>query len=184
MDGVFSLIDGIDIKGTHNLGSDAWLAIDDANHFIASCGSGVRFEILKTGKCTTIIIFSTTDVLTSSTIPYPKEYLLQLIDGITFNATMHVAPFTHLLGAFNVVVGYIHTTCISYTTIDDYNLAVVATIDVVYPRKAYGAVFHDVDTIFAQRFEMVLLQWLVVRVVAETIEHGANLHTLFTLLSQ
>ena len=184
MDRVFCLIDGINIKGTHDFRCNTWLTIDDANHLLTSCGSGVWLQMLKTSQRTTIIIFLSTYILACGTIPYSKEYLLQFIDGITFNTAMHIAPFAYLLGAFDVVVGYIHTTSISYTTINDYYLAVIATIDVVYPWKADRTIFYDVDAIVAECFEVIFLQWLIVGVVTKAIEHCTHLYTLTTFLAQ
>ena len=124
------------------------------------------------------------DVLMSGAIPDTQEDALQLVDGITLDATVHVAPFAHLFGALDVVVGNIHAAGIAYLAVDDHYLAMVAAIDVVDPRKADGRILHDIDAVGAQSLEVMLLQRLVVGVVAEAVEHGTNLDTLAALLAQ
>jgi len=63
----------------------------------------------------------------------------------TVDAAVHIAPFAHLLGAFDVVVSHVHSARIGYLSVDDYYLAVVAMQHVVDPRKAYRVEFEYLD---------------------------------------
>ena len=60
----------------------------------------------------------------------------------------------------------------------------VASVDVVDPRKTDGAILYNLDAVLAQGFEVALLQRLVVGVVAKPVEHGTNLYTLLALHAQ
>ena len=184
MDGVLGLTDGIDIEGTHDLGCNAWLTIDDTHHLTASRSSGIGLQSFETCQRTTIVVFHTADILVGGAIPNLHEDALQLIDGITLYATVHIAPFTHLFSTFDIVVCHIHTSRISDAPVDNDYLTMVTAIDVVDPRETDRAILNDVDAVIAQRLEVVFLEWLVVGVIAETIEHGTNLYTLTTLLAQ
>ena len=182
MNAVLRLIDGVDIEGTHNLWCDAWLAIDDAYHLTSFGGCGVGFQVRKLGLHTTTKVFHAADVLSRRAVPDAEEDTLQVVDGIALNATMHVTPFAHLLRTFYIIVSHIHAARIGYASVDDYNLTVVASVDVVHPGKSDRGVLHNVDTLFAQGFQMMLLQRLVVGIVAKAIEHSTYLDTLATLL--
>ena len=65
---------------------------------------------------------------------------------------MHVAPFSYLFGSLDVVVGNVHAARIGYLSVNDDNLTVVASEDVVNPRESDGGVFHDVDAIVTEGF--------------------------------
>ena len=97
---VLGLIDGINIKGTHDFGCDAWLTIDDAHHLLATRASGVGLQTRKMRERTAIEVLSTIDILARRTIPDAQEDALQLVDGIALDATVHVAPFAHLFRTF------------------------------------------------------------------------------------
>ena len=184
VDGVLRLIDGADVEGAHDFWRDAGFAVDDAHHLAPCRGRGVGLQPLEARQRAAAVVFHAADVLAGRAVPYPEEDGLQLVDGVAFDAAMHVAPFTHLFRTFNIIVGHIHAAGIGYLTVDDHNLAVVAAIDVVDPREADGGVLYDVDAVVAQRLEVVLLQRLVVGVVAKTVEHGPDLDTLLALFAQ
>ena len=97
---------------------------------------------------------------------------------------MHIAPFAHLLGAHNIVIGHVHTACIGNTTVDHYNLTMIARPDVVYPGKTHWVVLVDVDAVGTQTLDVMFLQWLVVRVVTKPVEQRTYLYTLLALLAQ
>ena len=69
MDAVLRLIDGVDIKCTHNFGCDARFTIDDAYHLTSFGGSGVWLQGRKIGERPTTEVFSTTDLLLGCAIP-------------------------------------------------------------------------------------------------------------------
>ena len=181
---VLGLVDGIDIKSTHNLGCHTWFAIDDAHHFITMCTGGVRLQSVEMGQRTTVIVFHASDVLTCCAVPYPEEDALQLVDSVTFYTAVHVAPFAHLFRTFYIIVGYVHASRIGNLTIDNNNLTMVATVDVVYPRETDRTIFYNLYARLTQGLQMALLQGLVVGVVAETIKHGAYFNTFLTFLAQ
>jgi hypothetical protein len=56
--------------------------------------------------------------------------------------------------------------------------------DVVYPGKADGVEFVDLDAVFVECLQVRLLQRLVVRVVAEAIEDGTHFYAFLPLLSE
>ena len=109
---------------------------------------------------------------------------MQVVDGLPLNAAVHIAPFTHLFRTFYIVVCHVHAARIGYLSVNDHYLAVVPSIDMVQPREADGRVFHNVDAVLAQGFQVVLLQRLVVGVIAEAVEHGTHLHAFFGFLPQ
>ena len=59
----------------------------------------------------------------------------------------------------------------------------VAPKDVVYPRKTDRRVLDNLYACIAQRFQMAFLQWLVVGIVAKTVEHGAHFDPLLYLFA-
>ena len=69
MDAVLRLIDGVDIKCTHNFGRDARFTIDDAYHLAAFGGSSVWLQAGKFGECAATIVFGSTDLLLGCAIP-------------------------------------------------------------------------------------------------------------------
>ena len=97
---------------------------------------------------------------------------------------MHIAPFTHLFRTFYIIVGYVHASRIGYLSVNDHYFSVISSEDVVNPRESDRGVFHNVYAVLAQCLQMVFLQGLVVGIVAEAVEHGANLDTLLALLAQ
>ena len=150
VDGVLGLIDGIDIECAHDFRRHMRFAIDDAHHLRALRAGGVRLQAFEDCRSSATIVFHAADVFTSRTIPNAEEDGLQFVDGITLDTAVHIAPFAYLLSAFDVVVGYIHATRVGYLSVDDHDFAVVASENVVDPRKSDGGVLHDVDTILAQ----------------------------------
>ena len=184
MNGVLRLIDGIDIERAHNLGRDVGLAIDDAHHLTTFGIGGVGLQVGELSQGASTVVFHAADVLARSAIPNAHEDGLQFVDSIALNATMHIAPFAHLLRTFYIIVGYVHASCIGYLSVDNHNLTMIASEDVVDPRESDGGVFHNINAVLAEGLQMILLQGLVVGVVAKTVEHGAHLDTLLALLAQ
>ena len=97
---------------------------------------------------------------------------------------MHIAPFAHLFRTFYIIVGYIHTTRIGYTPIDNHNLTVVTSVDVIDPGESDRGVLHNLNTFLAQRLQVIFFQRLVVGVVAKAVEHSTYLDTFPAFLLQ
>ena len=97
---------------------------------------------------------------------------------------MHVVPFAHLTGAFDVVVGHVHATRIGHLAINDDNLAMIAAQHMVDPRKGDGVKFVDFNTFGAYRVQVMFLQWTVVRRITKSIKQSSYLHTLSHFLFQ
>ena len=97
---------------------------------------------------------------------------------------MHVAPGTYLLRTFYIIVGHIHSAGVGRPSVDNHNLAVVAGPDAVDPGEADRVELMDVDAVFTQGFEVVVLQRLVVGVVAEAVEECANLNPFTPFLAK
>ena len=57
VDGVASLVDGIDVERPHNLGCYTRLAVDDAYHLMAFRTCGVGFQTFEHGWRTAPIVF-------------------------------------------------------------------------------------------------------------------------------
>ena len=97
---------------------------------------------------------------------------------------MHVAPSAYLFCAFDVIVGNIHTASIGNLAVDDDNLTMIARPDMVDPRETDGIEFDNVDAVGTELLEMMFLEGLIVRVVAETVEHSSYLDTLSAFLAE
>ena len=154
--GVLGAIKGIDVETSHDLIGGMRLAIGDADGLVTS---GDCLEVLRVGE-----------FFLCHPFPHSDEDGLQLVDGRTFDAAMHIPPFAYLLRSHDIVVGNIHTACIAYPSIDDDNLTMVTGPDVVHPGKPDGIELIDLDAVGMQFLQMFLFQRLVVGVVAEAIE--------------
>ena len=88
-------------------------------------------------------------VLARYLLPGMHEDAVKVVDHAALQTAMHVAPSSHLLGALDVVVGHVHSSCVGHVAVDDHNLAVVARPDMIDPRKADGVELIDVDAVVA-----------------------------------
>ena len=167
---VLGVVEGLDIETAHDLVGDMRFAVGDANGLVASRHC---LEILRVGE-----------FLLGHPFPHPDEDGLQLVDGRSFDAAVHVTPFTYLFGTDDIVVGDIHAPCIADASVDDNNLPVVTGPDMVHPGEADGVELIDLDAVGMQTLEVFLLQRLVVGVVAEAIEEASHLHPLAAFLTQ
>ena len=80
----------------------------------------------------------------------------------TLDATVHVAPFSHLFRTFNIIVSHVHTPCVSHIAVDYYNLAVVTGEDVVYPWEANWVKLVYIYAVAAKCLHMVTLERTIV----------------------
>ena len=123
-------------------------------------------------------------VLACLAVPCGEENALQVAYGVSLYAEVHVMPLSYLGQTVQIVVGYVHAACITYAAVNDHYLTMVAVEGVVYPRESDGVEFHQLDTSFADSFHVAVAQRTVVRPVAESVEHGAHLHTFSHLFGQ
>ena len=151
---------------------------------MTGCSCCVRFQPFELGAGSSTVVFHAVHIFTSGAIPYPEEYFLQFVDSIALNAAVHVAPFTNLLSTLDVVIGYVHATRIGYLSVDDDYLTVVAPENLIQPGETDWFVFHNLDAVVAQSFQVVFLQWLVVGIVAEAVEHRTYFNPFFTLFAK
>ena len=125
------------------------------------CGVSLQTgKVFWSGK--TAVVLVTGNLFTGDTFPHLYEYALQLIDGRTFNPAVHIAPFTHLFGSLNIVVGYVHTARIGNFAVDDDNLAVVAAEEIIHPRKFHRVEFIDLNALLAAVLDVLAFQGLVI----------------------
>lgn len=134
------MVEGADVELAHDLVRHTRLTGGDAHHLVASLPAT---KVLAVGQ-----------LFLGQLLPEADKDVLQLIHRRSFNAAVHVAPFTHLLGAYKVVVGHVHTSRIAYLPVDDHNLTVVAGPDVVHPRKTDGVELVDLDAVFVEGFQV------------------------------
>ena len=66
------------------------------------------------------------DRLFSAFVPHSQEDVLQFVYGISLYTDMHVTPVAYFRQTLYVVIGYVHSTSISYFSVYDYNLAMVS----------------------------------------------------------
>ncbi len=184
LDGVLGAVDGVLVERPDDLVRRARLAVDDAHHLAAGCLRGVRCKAVEALRRVCAEIFRPPEVLAGDLLPYPREYHLELVDGSSLYAAVHVAPFSHLFRAVDIIVGHVHSARVGYASVDDDNLAVVAEEDVVDPWEAYRVELVDVDTGPSEAVDVLTAQRLVVRVVAETVEQGSHFHALGRLHTQ
>ena len=150
MDRVLSIVNGVDIEIAHHIIRRMRLTVDDAHRFLSHRGCRVGLQPLGLhGLVGHEILGLRTEVFACGLLPDAGKDQLQVVDHTTFQSAVHVAPGTHLLRTFYIIVGHIHATRIGYPAIDDHNLAVVARPDVVHPGKANGVKLHDVDAVGA-----------------------------------
>ena len=116
--------------------------------------------------------------------PHPYENHLQLAYGPAFYSAVHIAPFPDFIRAVYVIVCHVHSSSISYISVDDDNLSVVACEHVVYPWETQWVELINLDAVFAQPFGMLFLKRAVIGVVAEPIEQGPYLHAFLCLAAQ
>ena len=182
--GVLGVVEGVDVELAHDLIGGVGLAVGNAHELAACGGCGVGLQTAEAVGLVGTEVLRSPDVLAGGLLPDAGKDELQLVDGTTLDAAMHVAPLAHLLGAVDIVVGHVHAAGVGYLSVDDHDLAVVAWPDVVDPREADGVELPDVDAVFAQRADVVLQQGLVVGVVAEAVEHCPDLDALASFLTQ
>ena len=91
-----------------------------------------------------------------------EEDFLQGIYLASVDTTVHVVPFSHHLCSFYIIVGHVHTACIGYLAVDDYDFSVVTVENGMYPRKLQGFVFINLDTVGTDFLEMSFSQRFVV----------------------
>ena len=123
-------------------------------------------------------------VLSGFLIPHRQEDTLQIAYRISFYVHVYIVPFTDFGQTVDVIVGNVHSACITDFPVDDDNLAVVAVHGVVDIRKGDRVEFDNFDAACLYRLQMTLFQRLVVRPVTERIEHGTHFYTLFYLFRQ
>ena len=109
---------------------------------------------------------------------------MQVADGITFDTDVHIVPLANLGQAVQVIIGHVHAAGIACLPVDDHDFAVVAVHDVVDVGKGDGVELDDFDASLADGLEVLVAQRLVVRPVAEGVEHGAHFHSLGSFLGQ
>ena len=144
--------------------------------------TGVRFQPFEVAiQSQTTIVFSTMDILARHLIPHLQEDGLQRINLLTLYATMHVVPRAHLLSAFDIVVGHIHAPGIGYLAVDDNNLAVVTTPNVIEPREPYRVELIDFYPTRTDAVNVPLPHRLVVGDIAKAVEEEPDLNPLLDL---
>ena len=179
------IVDGIGVERSYNLVRRTRFTIDNANGLMASCAASVglkAFEVIPAMYATKV--FCAMYVLSCRLVPDSEEYGLQCVDFIAINTAVHISPFAHLLGAVYVVVGHIHSARIGYLSVDYHYLAVVAVEHMIDPREAYWVKFEYLDAARAYALEVAFQQWLVVGVVAESVEQCTHFNSFLCLLGE
>ena len=97
---------------------------------------------------------------------------------------MDVAPFAKFLLAVDVIVCHVHAAGVSYATVDDHNLTVVAVHGFVNPRESQRVELVDFYPFLAQQTQMTLMQRTVVGTVAKAVEEDAHLDAGFHALGE
>ena len=110
------------------------------------------------------------DILLGCFIPYCEKYFLQNVYCRAFNADMHITPCTNFGESVDVIICYIHSSGIAYFSVDNNYFPMIPVCCVVDIGKLKRIEFDYFDAPFADCFEMTLLQWLIIRPVAESIE--------------
>ena len=117
-------------------------------------------------------------------IPNREKDFLQVVDGIPFDARVHIPPGSDFGQTVDVIIGDIHSACISYFSVDNSNLPVVAVGGVVDVREGKWVELDNFDAPFTYFLEMFLFERLVVRPVAEGVEHSSHFNAFFYLFGQ
>src|SRR5574344_2143718 len=136
-DTVLGIIDCVCIEFAYDIIAGMRLSVDDAHHLMSGRQTSIRFQGFEVAAIVvSSIIFRTMYVLSCRLFPYSQEYLLQFVNRRSVNATVHITPFTHYICTFDIIVGYIHSTCISDLSVDDHDLAVVSCPYMINPRAS------------------------------------------------
>jgi hypothetical protein len=117
-------------------------------------------------------------------LPHAEEDVLECVDLVAGDTTVQVTPWADGLGAIDVIISYVHASCVGYLSVDDDYFAVVAVKQVVNPWEAYRVELIDLYAFFANSLYMSFLQWSVIGEIAETVEECSDLNALFGFLSQ
>ena len=107
-------------------------------------------------------ICNAVDMLSAYLVPHFEEDLLQGIHLAAVDAAVHIVPFAYHLRTFYIIVGNVHAAGIGYLSVDDYDFAVVAVENGMYPWELQGLVFEDFDAVGTDFLEMPFSQRLVV----------------------
>ena len=129
-------------------------------------------------------IFVSCYILFGSLIPHSQEYVLEITNHVSFNAHVHVAPITYLFRTVYVVIGNVHTACVSNLSVYYNNFPVIAMQSIVNPRKTHGIVFVNFQTFRTEFAEFVFFYGFVVRSIAECVIKHTHLHALGCLFFQ
>ena len=117
-------------------------------------------------------------------VPNREKYFLQVVDGIPFDARVHIPPGSDFGQTVDVIIGDIHSARISHFSVNDGNLPVVAVGGVVDVREGKRIELDNFDAPFTYFLEMFLFERLVIRPVAEGIEHSPHFNAFFYLFGQ
>ena len=163
LDAVLGIVDGIHIEVADDILRDMRLTIDDAHRLVISRGGGIGFEILyQVVLFLLAVILLAVDMLSAYLVPHFEEDLLQGIHLAAVDAAVHIVPFAYHLRTFYIIVGNVHAAGIGYLSVDDYDFAVVAVENGMYPWELQGLVFEDFDAVGTDFLEMPFSQRLVV----------------------
>ena len=130
------------------------------------CGPAVAAEILLTLY-----------LLSAHLVPHLEENALQRVHLFALDAAVHVSPLSHLLRAFDIIIGHVHASCIGHQAINNHNFAVVTMKHMVDPRKTHRVKFIDFNASCTDALEMPALERLVVGIVAKAVEQRTHLYT-------
>ena len=133
---------------------------------------------------TTLKILLTIKLVLTGLIPDFLKNALQGVHLLTFNAAVHIVPFTHHLGAIDVIVGHIHTACIGYHSIDDDDFSVVAAEDMVDPWKTDRVKLINLYSHTSDFPQVFFPEWLVVGVIAEPVKQCTHFHSFLHFLTK
>ena len=98
-----------------------------------------------------------TDVLFSLLVPHREENTLQIAHGISFDTHVHVVPLTDFGQSRNVIVGYIHTTGISYFAVNHYDFPMISMHGMIDPWEGDRVKFHYFNAPVTDCFQVMFL---------------------------
>ena len=124
------------------------------------------------------------ELFAGNAFPHVDEDGLELVNGTSLDAAMHVAPFADLGRSFYIIIGHVHAARVGNLSIDDHNLAMVAPEEVVGIGELHGVEFVELDALLAAKTYVFFLQGLIVRHVSEAVVKSPHLDTFLHLLGQ
>ena len=101
-------------------------------------------------------------MLFSAFVPHSQEDVLQFVYGISLYTDMHVSPVAYFRQTLYVVIGYVHSTSISYFSVYDYNLAMVSVQGMIDIGEFERVELDNFDSFVTDCLYVFLFQWLVV----------------------